>query len=274
MSDKPSILEQDIDRRNLLKIGGAAGLGLLGAGILAGCGGSGSGSKSSGSSTTDQSILNAAATAEALATTMYYNIIVTAGGIFTSGLTGNAPDMAYLVAGYEQELNHYNFLVSAGAKPLAATFYFPTNMFVNPQTTMNTVVTLEDAFIAAYLIGVRDFSTSALKVIAAQIMGVECEHRTLARDISNDLGLTSVTGLSGTAEAVNAPNNTANNLAYERTFSSALPDISHVVAALGPFVQPGTAGFSTTAFQFSTASAAAPSAGQPTVTLAGTTPSG
>lgn len=272
MNDITSILEKDIDRRNLLKIGGAAGMGLLGAGLLAGCGGSGSGSSSS--SNMDQTILNAAATAEALATTMYYNIITASGGIYSSGLAGNAPDQAYLVAGYEQELNHYNFLVNAGAKPLATTFYFPNNMFVNPQTTVNTLVTLEDAFIAAYLIGVRDFSTSALKVIAGQIMGVEAEHRALARVVTNDLGLTSVTGLSGMAEPVNPPNFTANNLAYERTFSSALPDINHVVEALGPFVTPGTSGFASTAFAFSTAAAAEPSAGQPTVTLSGTTPSG
>jgi hypothetical protein len=266
-----NVLDQDLNRRQLMKIGGAAGLGLIGASLLAGCGGSGGGRSSSGSM--DQQILNAAATAEALATTMYYNIITTAGGIYKNGLAGNAPDQAYLVAGYEQELNHYNFLLAAGAKPLATTFYFPTNMFLDPQTTVNTLVTLEDAFIAAYLIGIRDFSTSGLKVIAGQIMGVEAEHRTLARVVTNDLGLTSVTGLAG-PEPVNAPNNTANNLAYERTFSSALPDISHVVAALGPFVTANSKGYGPTAFPFSTAAAAAPSAGQPTVVLAGTTPSG
>lgn len=55
-----------------------------------------------------------------------------------------------------------------------------------------------------------------------------------------------------------------NNLAYERTFSSAFSDISHMVQALGPFVTPGANGFAATAFPFSTASAAAPSAGSPT----------
>jgi hypothetical protein len=265
------LFERDgvIDRRELLRVGGIAGMGLLGAGLLAGCGGSGAG----GSTTTDKKILNAAATAEALATTMYYNIITAAGGIYQTGLAGNAPDRAYLVAGYEEELNHYNFLVSAGGQPLATTFYFPTGMFTDPQVTVNTLITLEDAFIAAYLIGVRDFSTASLKVIAAQIMGVEAEHRTLGRVITNDLGLTSTTGLAG-AESVVAPSATSNNLAYERTFSTALPDIDHVVSALGPFVSPGASGYAATAFPFSTASAAAPSAGQPTVTLAGTTPNG
>jgi hypothetical protein len=31
-------------------------------------------------------------------------------------------------------------------------------MFENAQTTLNVLVTLEDAFIAAYLVGVRHFS--------------------------------------------------------------------------------------------------------------------
>ena len=264
----------EVSRRDWLKRAGIAGASLTALGAMAGCGGTSAGSVGSAASSTDQNILNAAATAEALATTMYYNIITTSGGIYKSGLTGNAPDQAYLVAGFEEELNHYNFLVSAGAKPLATTFNFPTNMFVDPQTTVNTLITLEDAFIAAYLIGVRDFSTNALKVIAGQIMGIEAEHRALGRVIANDLNLTAVTGLSGMAESVVAPTGTANNLAYERTFSAALPNIGAVVTALGPFVTAGHAGYSPTAFPFATASAAAPSAGQPTVTLANTTPSG
>lgn len=259
-----------MNRRSLVTRAGSVAFGAAAAALLAGCGGGNSSSKTAGNM--DQSILNAAATAEALATVMYYNIINVPGSIYQTGaISSNAPDKAYLVAGYEQELNHYNFLVAHGGKPLATTFYFPTNMFTDPQTTVNTLVTLEDAFIAAYLIGVRDFSSTALKVIAGQIMGVEAEHRALARVITNDLNLTSVSGLAG-AEGVAAPGATANNLAYERTFSTALPDISHVVAALGPFVTPGSTGFAATAYTFNVANGAAPSAGQTMVTLAGTTP--
>lgn len=263
--------ESMMNRRELLRVGGMTGAGLLTAGLLAGCGGSSSTNNSTPN--VDSKILNAAATAEALATVMYYNIINAPGSIYSVGLSTNASDKAYLVAGYEEELNHYNFLVSAGATALATTFYFPTGMFTDPQTTVNTLVTLEDAFIAAYLIGVRDFSTSALKVIAAQIMGIEAEHRTLARVITTDLGLTSVTGLGG-AESVVAPGATVNNLAYERTFSSALPDIDHVVTALGPFVTQGATGYSATPFTFATAAAAAPSAGKTPVTLQGLTTAG
>lgn len=262
------------NRRQFLTSLGVAGLSVAATAILAGCGG-GSSSSTAPASNMDQQILNAAATAEALAVTMYYNIINVTGSIYQTGpLAGaDSDDRAYLVAGYEEEFNHYNFLVNSGAKAAATTFYFPTNMFVDPQTTINTLVTLEDAFVAAYLIGVRDFSSVALKVIAAQIMGVEAEHRTLARVIANDLSLPTATGLAG-AESVAPPNAAPNNVAYERTFSSALPDISHVVTALGPFITPGATGYSATAYSFSAAAAGAPSAGQPTVTLAGTTPAG
>ena len=57
-------------------------------------------------------------------------------------------------------------------------------MFADAQTTLNTLVTLEDAFIAAYLVGVREFSTADLRVTAARIMGIESDHRTLARVVA------------------------------------------------------------------------------------------
>ena len=253
-------------RREFVTRLGAAGLGVAAGALLAGCGGSSSNSASA-STNQDGTILNAAATAEALATVMYFNIIN--GPIFKS-LSTNTADQAYLVAGFEQELNHYNFLVANGGAALATTFYFPTNMFTDPQTTLNTLITLEDAFIAAYLIGIRDFSTPGLKVIAGQILGVESEHRTLGRVIANDLGLSTVSGLAG-AESVKPPTAASNNLAFERTFTSALPDISHVVTALGPFVASGSTGYSTTPFTFATASAS-PSAGQTAVVLNATTP--
>jgi hypothetical protein len=60
-------------------------------------------------------------------------------------------------------------------------FHYPSNMFADTQTTLDILVTLEDAFIAAYLVGVRHFSTADLRVTAARIMGIEPDHRTLAR---------------------------------------------------------------------------------------------
>ena len=67
------------------------------------------------------------------------------------------------------------------------TFYYPPKMFSDAQTTLDVLVTLEDAFIAAYLVGVREFSTPDLRVTAARIMGIESDHRTLARVLGPDV---------------------------------------------------------------------------------------
>ena len=127
-------------------------------------------------------------------------------------------------------------------------FFYPVNMFADAQTTLNTLVTLEDAFIAAYLVGVRDFSTSQLRVTAARIMGIESDHRTLARVVgpgvaAQDGGpIETITGIQGVAESVDPPNNNG----YERTLC--LTHIDQAVAALLPFVDinaANAAGFDT-----------------------------
>ena len=261
MSLRSNDLSLDVSRRKLLAGAGAAGL-LSATNLLIGCGGG----RASATANTDGTILNAAATAEALATVMYDNLIKST--LYTQGLSGNVNDQAYLAAGREQESLHYQTLTGAGAVALATTFYFPSGMFTTAsatqsvQTALNTLVTLEDAFIAAYLIGVRDLSTTGLKVLAAQILGVEAEHRAFGRVIAADLNLTSVTGLSGTAEDVQgSAGHAANNIAYERTFSTTGPafqTITDVVKALGPFVTAPVAGaagaFDATAYTFNAAS--------------------
>src|SRR5260221_5941704 len=108
-------------------------------------------------------------------------------------------------------------------------------MFTDAQTTLNILVTLEDAFIAAYLVGVRDFSTSNLRVTAARIMGIESDHRTLARVVAPGVAaqdggpIEKVTGIQGKAESVDPPNNNG----YERTLR--WKSISKAVEALLPF---------------------------------------
>jgi hypothetical protein len=127
-------------------------------------------------------------------------------------------------------------------------------MFIDSQTTINVLVTLEDAFIAAYLVGVRHFSTANLRVTAARIMGIESDHRTLARVIAGDISvqndgpLSAVTGLQGVAEPISPPNNNE----YERT--QKWSSIKQALAALMPFVNKtagANAGFDTDrAFDF------------------------
>lgn len=277
MTDFDTQAELGRSRRRFIAGMGVAGL-VTGANLLVGCGGS----SSNASSNQDVQILSAAATAEALASVMYDNIIKST--LYTSGIGTNANDQAYLVSGREQEAIHYSTLTAAGGTALALTFYFPVGMFTtahgtqNVQTTVNTLITLEDAFIAAYLIAINEFSQTSSKVLAGQILGVEAEHRALGRVIASDLGLTEVTGLSGSPESVQSPLHAVNNIAFERTFSTTGPrlqTISDVVTLLGPFVTAPTAGaagafdptpyaFNTTANYYLTES--------PTVTLDVTTP--
>lgn len=216
-----------LDRRTLLSRAGMAGVGLIGANILAGCGGSGTGVNLGGGGNMDADILGAAKIAEALATTMYTAIINDAP--FFASL--DAGDQNYFKAARDEEKYHYDLLRSAtGGTDAQTDYHFPTGMFTDFSVTINTLVTLEEAFIAAYLIGVKDLSTANLRVLAAQIMGVESDHRINARIVAGDQGMTTTTGLSGSAEAVDPPNNNV----YERTYG--LTSISQVVTALTPFL--------------------------------------
>jgi hypothetical protein len=181
----------------------------------------------------DIDILIAAEIAEALAVTTYSNIINTA------PFFGRLPndDQGYLLGALQEEMSHYALEQSVTDKPSPFTsFFYPKNMFASAQTTLNTLVTLEDAFIAAYLVGVRNFSTTRLRVTAARIMGIESDHRTLARVLGPDVAaqdggpIATLTGAQGVAESVAPPNNNG----YERTLC--WTKIEQAVEALTPFV--------------------------------------
>jgi hypothetical protein len=194
----------------------------------------------------DIQILVAAEIAEALAVTTYTNIINNAP--FFTRLASD--DQGYLKAARQEEMSHFLLEKSLSKQDSPFTkFFYPKNMFSNAQVTLNTLVTLEDAFIAAYLVGVRRFSNNDLKVTAARIMGIESDHRTLARVVAPGVAMQDggpiehVTGIQGVSEDVDPPNNNA----YERTFG--WTQIEQAVNALLPFVDAGmatAAGFDTT----------------------------
>ncbi len=180
----------------------------------------------------DFDILIAAEIAEALAVTTYTNIINVAP--FFGNLASD--DQGYLQAARQEEMSHYLLEQSVTGKPSPFMFFFyPPNMFTDAQTTLNVLVTLEDAFIAAYLVGVRRFSTPDLRVTAARIMGIESDHRTLARVVGPGVAavdggpIENITGFQGVAESVDPPNNNG----YERTLC--LTQIEQAVEALTPF---------------------------------------
>jgi hypothetical protein len=216
---------------------------------------------------TANQIFQAAVIAEDLATTFYYNGLVGSvitnenlagpGGTATSG-TGNVPNVDYLRAALNQEIEHANLLRAVGnfgasytADPFQ-TFYFAPATFTNINTFIATLSALENAFIGAYLNAIREFASLASRSnengvpdgpfggpysaaqlewfaeVAASIMGVECEHRVLGPVILN----------------ANQPN----NLYFESTdtLTSVYHGSNSAVAALTPFLsqQNGTVGFS------------------------------
>jgi hypothetical protein len=133
-------------------------------------------------------------------------------------------------------MSHYLLEQSVTGQPTPfKSFFYPHGMFEDTQTTLDVLVTLEDAFIAAYLVGVRDFSNPDLRVTAARIMGIESDHRTLARVLGPDTDpsvggpIEKITGIQGVAESVDPPNNNG----YERTLG--WTSIQQAVDALTPF---------------------------------------
>jgi hypothetical protein len=200
---------------------------------------------SKGLKQSDRNILVAAQIAEALAVTTYTNIIDSSP--FFQRIPND--DQGYLVGARQEEMSHYLLeqQVTDEFTPYTS-FYYPVNMFADAQVTLNTLVTLEDAFIAAYLVGVRDFTTVQLRVTAARIMGIESDHRTLARVVGGDVSptdggpITMITGAQGVPESIAPPNNNG----YERTLC--WTKIDQAVAALLPFVDAtaaAAAGFNT-----------------------------
>lgn len=186
----------------------------------------------------DKAILIAAEIAEALAVTTYTNIINLAP--FFPNIPND--DQGYLKAARQEEMAHYLLEQSVTNEPTPFTrFFYPAKMFEHTQTTLNVLVTLEDAFIAAYLVGVRHFTTADLRVTAARIMGIESDHRTLARVIGGNVAaknggpIAAITGLQGIPESIAPPNNNE----YERT--QKWTSIDQAVAALLPFVDKTTA---------------------------------
>jgi Ferritin-like domain len=239
-------VDRTLTRASLMRTAGAAGAGLALGGLL-----QANPARASGLTKGDTDILVAAEIAEALAVTTYTNIIQRAP--FFTRLEED--DQGYLEAARQEEMSHYALEKSVTGTPSPfTTFYYPHHMFRRARVTLNTLVTLEDAFIAAYLVGVRNFSTADLRVTAARIMGIESDHRTLARVVapgvaSRDGGpIEFVKGIQGVAEKVDPPNNNG----YERTLG--WTNIGQAVSALLPFVdktEAQKAGFDTTrAFHF------------------------
>ncbi len=242
-------VQSPMDRRRFLGKAGMVGLGAVGFGFAA----ASPAVAQTGTASTEDSVIEIVSTlliAEDLATTFYYNVLVgqviqvpqlagsggTALNPSSGGIGGN---VKYMRSAFYEEATHASLLRGlVGAAPdNSLTFYFPEGTFDTLLSFADTLATLENAFIGAYLNAIQLFAQKAAAAaqggsytdvdgttysaaallyaarLAASIMGVECEHRILGRVISdmepgdNVLyeqtdGLTSV--FSGSASALHA----------------------------------------------------------------------
>lgn len=176
------ITTKRISRRTLFKGAGAIGLAVIVAPEID-YATAGKLRQAAAASESISDIVNVAATAEALAVTLL-------GGAIDSAMKGNydktLPDavVAIFQAARSEEQYHLNYLESAGAKPLTQTFTIPDpKLLTSTQTLLTTVVSLETAFVAAYMAAAREFSAmnhTDLAKVAYQVGCVEAEHRVLA----------------------------------------------------------------------------------------------
>lgn len=209
---------------------------------------------------TVKEIFTAALIAEDLASTFYYNGLVGPviqdvslagpGGSATNVMTaGDFGNVAYIRAALTEEITHANLFrsllgISDASKDPVQTFYFPSGSFETLSSFLALLDALENAFIGAYLNAIQEFATmsSRLRIlgflegqqnytaeqldyfakVSASIMGVECEHRVLGRDLGE---LTP-----------------ANNRLYEQTdgLNAVFNGPNSAVAALTPFLTPST----------------------------------
>jgi|GEM_PF-547009 len=199
------------------------------------------------------------------------------GGTATNvSVSGNAINVAYLQGALLEEVAHAQLLRSLlglatngsgdAAAGIPQTFYYPSGTFSSLSSFLPVILALETAFIGAYMTAVEEFSSMAAGYnnfsatqanpamsgsnltqadlvlyakVAASILGVESEHRALARAIpAVTLGSPIYAGINVVP---------ANNLNYEITdgLTGLIVSVSGnssttAAAALTPFISAGT----------------------------------
>lgn len=109
-----------------------------------------------------------------------------AGDAATMPLLNNSR-RGYFQAAFNQETSHLATLSSLKQPDFPVTiFKFPTGTFADKQSMLTMGAALESIFIGAYLGAVKQgasLSNAFLAEAAAEILGIECEHRVLINDI-------------------------------------------------------------------------------------------
>lgn len=198
------------------------------------------------------------------------NLAGTGGTAVNVTANGSLANVGYLRGALAEEISHANLLrsvlnISASTGDPVQTFYFPTGTFDNLTNFFPIIIALETAFIAAYMTAVEEFALmlggvspyssaqvsatgsayantdlASFAKICAAILGVEAEHRTLARAIPPPPTFNGTTIFP------------SDDVCYESTdtLQTVYNGMNSAAAALGPFL---AAGSGTTAFSLQTA---------------------
>ena len=138
---------------------------------------------------TPQTILNAAATVEVLAT-----IVNTVGAERLTAALATDQTLSNVRSAAREELIHYNVLTSIGGKPATTRIWVPDKVFATRDGLLNALEAGDQIFINAYLIGTTAFATAGGRKNAkfarftGEFMGAEAVHRALARQSLGKLG--------------------------------------------------------------------------------------
>jgi hypothetical protein len=144
----------------------------------------------------------------------------------------NSAHRLYFQAAANQEDTHRTVLQGLGLAFLFSVFQFPAGTFDSATAMLAFGEQLESVFIGAYLGAISVAATAANTFIAeaaAQIVGVECEHRVLIRDIAgedppNDRFFEGDVG---------APSNVLGNTGTRSTVYASATDAVNALLALG-----------------------------------------
>jgi len=180
---------------------------------------------------------NAAVGAERIGIAFYNNALGQASpfGVpsdLAKGTLLNSSHRLYFQAAANQEDTHRTVLQSLGLQFQFSVFQFPAGTFDSARAMLAFGEQLESIFIGAYL-GAISAAASATNTFiaeaAAQIVGVECEHRVLIRDIAgedppNDRFFEGDIG---------TPNNTLGNTGARSTVYATAADAVNALLALG-----------------------------------------
>ena len=175
-------------RRSFLK--GALG---IGGGIGALSFGGAFGVSSQAASHDIATILNLAATAEALAVTFYYTALT--GAAFHIG----EQDAEHLKLAMDAEMHHLQILGSLGARPMAGRFHMPEHMLEDASVFVATGLRAESTFTGAYIAATHQLAAlgqARLAATAAQHGASEAQHYALLGHIA---------GLAPNAQALPSP---------------------------------------------------------------------